>query len=101
MRPNENRLLPKACFKQHTEKQKMSWPYLLSGTVMFLIIYLLLFLIGCNALNDMKSGGILQMLLNIGSVYVLGLDKRNLEKVMLWDNIVAAATALLVGLCGG
>lgn len=76
----------------------MSWPYLLSGTVMFLIIYLLLFLIGCNALNYMKSGGILQMLLNIGSVYVLGLDKRNLEKVMLWDNIVAAATALLVGL---
>lgn len=75
----------------------MSWPYLLSGTVMFLI-YLLLFLIGCNALNYMKSGGILQMLLNIGSVYVLGLDKRNLEKVMLWDNIVAAATALLVGL---
>ena len=72
----------------------MSWPYLLSGTVMFLIIYLLLFLIGCNALNYMKSGGILQMLLNIGSVYVLGLDKRNLEKVMLWDNIVAAATAL-------
>ncbi len=65
---------------------------------MFLIIYLLLFLIGCNALNYMKSGGILQMLLNIGSVYVLGLDKRNLEKVMLWDNIVAAATALLVGL---
>ncbi len=98
MRPNENRLLPKACFKQLTEKQKMSWPYLLSGTVMFLIIYLLLFLIGCNALNYMKSGGILQMLLNIGSVYVLGLDKRNLEKVMLWDNIVAAATALLVGL---
>lgn len=79
----------------------MSWPYLLSGTVMFLIIYWLLFLIGCNALNDMKSGGILQMLLNIGSVYVLGLDKRNLEKVMLWDNIVAAATALLVDLCGG
>lgn len=76
----------------------MSWPYLLSGTVMLLIIYLLLFLIGCNALNYMKSGGILQMLLNIGSVYVLGLDKRNLEKVMLWDNIVAAATALLVGL---
>ena len=76
----------------------MSWPYLLSGTVMFLIIYLLLFLIGCNALNYMKSGGILQMLLNIGSVYVLGLDKRNLEKVMLWDNIVAAATAILVGL---
>ena len=76
----------------------MSWPYLLSGTVMFLIIYLLLFLIGCNALNYMKSGGILQMLLNIGSVYVLGLDKRNLEKAMLWDNIVAAATALLVGL---
>lgn len=76
----------------------MSWPYLLSGTVKFLIIYLLLFLIGCNALNYMKSGGILQMLLNIGSVYVLGLDKRNLEKVMLWDNIVAAATALLVGL---
>ena len=75
----------------------MSWPYLLSGTVMFLI-YLLLFLIGCNALNYMKSGGILQMLLNIGSVYVLGLDKRNLEKVMLWDNIVATATALLVGL---
>lgn len=68
---------------------------------MFLIIYWLLFLIGCNALNDMKSGGILQMLLNIGSVYVLGLDKRNLEKVMLWDNIVAAATALLVDLCGG
>lgn len=98
MRPNENRLLPKACFKQLTEKQKMSWPYLLSGTVMFLIIYLLLFLIGCNALNYMKSGGILQMLLNIGSVYVLGLDKRNLEKVMLWDNIVAAATAILVGL---
>lgn len=65
---------------------------------MFLIIYLLLFLIGCNALNYVKSGGILQMLLNIGSVYVLGLDKRNLEKVMLWDNIVAAATALLVGL---
>lgn len=65
---------------------------------MFLIIYLLLFLIGCNALNYMKSGGILQMLLNIGSVYVLGLDKRNLEKAMLWDNIVAAATALLVGL---
>lgn len=65
---------------------------------MLLIIYLLLFLIGCNALNYMKSGGILQMLLNIGSVYVLGLDKRNLEKVMLWDNIVAAATALLVGL---
>lgn len=62
------------------------------------LIYLLLFLIGCNALNYMKSGGILQMLLNIGSVYVLGLDKRNLEKVMLWDNIVAAATALLVGL---
>ena len=39
--------------------------------------------------------------MNIGSVYVLGLDKRNLEKVMLWDNIVAAATALLVDLCGG
>lgn len=111
------------------KNKKMYWPYLLSGAVMVLMTYLLFFLTGCNALNYMKGGGILRMLLPIGSVavgifsfvflfysssfllkqrsrefglyHVLGLNKRNLAKVMLWENTVAAAAALLVGLFFG
>lgn len=111
------------------KNKRMYVPYLLSGAVMTVMTYILFFLAESDVLNHIKGGGMLQSLLPIGSMvvglfsciflfysnsflmkqryrefglyHVLGMDKRNLGRIMLWENAVSAAVTLLCGLFFG
>lgn len=111
------------------KNRRLYLPYILSGTGLSAMTYILFFLATSPLLNEMKGGGVLEMVLPIGVAVVclfslifmfysnsflirqrnrefglynvLGMDKKNLGRVMLWENLAVFAMSLASGLiCG-
>lgn len=111
------------------KNRRLYLPYILSGTGLSAMTYILFFLSSSPLLEHMKGGSILEMVLPIGVVVVcvfslifmfysnsflirqrnrefglynvLGMDKRNLGRVMLWENLAVFAMSVATGLiCG-
>lgn len=108
------------------KNKRLYIPYLLTGMVMVMMSYIISFLSSTEMLEHMEGGGILRTLLPVGSVViavfapifmfytnsflirqrnkefglynVLGMDKGNLGRIMLWENLMVAAISISGGL---
>ncbi len=104
-------------------------PYILTCVGMVAMYYIMAFLTDCKALSEMSGGTPLRDILNLGSwvvaifavvflIYtnsflmrrrkkefglynVLGLDKRNISRVLVWESVYVALLALSAGLLLG
>lgn len=108
------------------KNKRLYTPYLLTGAVMAMMSYIIFFLSSSEMLVHMKGGGVLRTLLPIGSVViavfsliflfysssflvrqryrefglynVLGMDKKDLGRIILWENLISAALSIMGGL---
>ena len=120
---------PKLALSGMRKNKRMYVPYILSGTGLTMMTYILFFLAASDMLNHMKGGGVLGSLLPIGIVVVclfsaifmfyshsfiirqryrefglynvLGMDKGNLGRIMLWENLLTASFSVSLGLILG
>lgn len=120
---------PKLAIEGIRKNKRLYIPYIATGAVMVMMYYILSFLAGSRMLEHIKGGGILRTLLPFGAVVigvfsliflfysnsviirqrnkefglynVLGMNKGNLGRIMLWENIVVGALAVLAGLMLG
>lgn len=122
-------LYSKLAWEGIRKNKRLYIPYILTGSLMVMMYYILSFLAVSPALSKMKGGTTLSMLLPLGSgviavfsviflfytnsflvrqrnkefgLYnILGMDKRNIRKILLWENVMIAAISVLAGLCLG
>lgn len=120
---------PKLALDGIKKNRRMYLPYIFSGAGLTAICYILFFLASSALLEHMKGGSVLRMLLPIGIVvvclfslifmfysnsfllrqrnkefglyHVLGMDKRNLGRIMLWENLLLFAASVSSGLVLG
>ena len=120
---------PKLALDGIRTNRRLVLPYILSGAVLVTMTYILFFLASSEMLEHMKGGGVLGYMLPIGIVVVsvfavifmfytnsfiirqryrefglynvLGMDKHNLGRLMLWENLIAACLAIGPGLIAG
>ena len=120
---------PKLAVEGVRKNKSLYIPYLLTGAVMVMMYYIISHLAGAEMLEHMKGGGILRTVLPLGSVVVavfslfflfysnsflirqrykefglyniLGMNKGNLGRIMLWENMIAASIAIVTGLVMG
>ena len=111
------------------KNKRLYLPYLLTGMVMVMMSYIIFFLSSTEMLEHMKGGGVLRTLLPVGSVVVavfsliflfysnsflirqrykefglyniLGMDKHNLGRIMLWESVMTAGISITGGLVAG
>ncbi len=122
-------LYSKLAWEGIRKNKRLYIPYILTGSLMVMMYYILSFLAVSPTLSQMKGGTTLSMLLPLGSgviavfsviflfytnsflvrqrnkefglFNILGMDKRNIRKILLWENGMIAAISVLAGLCLG
>lgn len=111
------------------KNRRIYFPYILTGSVMVMMYYILSFLIESPALEHMPGGSTLISMLasgcsvimifsflflfytnsflirqryrEFGLYNILGMDKRNISRVMVWETMYTALIAILTGLLAG
>lgn len=111
------------------KNRRLYFPYILSGSVMVMMYYILSFLIETPALDRMSGGSVIKQVLPLGcfvmvvfsvlflfytnsflikqryrefGLYnILGMDKRNLSRIMVWESLFVAVIAIGAGLFAG
>ena len=111
------------------KNKKLYYPYILSGSIMVIMYYILSFLVESPALSHMSGGSILMDLLQTGSgiiavfsvvfllytnsflmkqryrefgLYnILGMNQRNISKIMIWETFFVAVLSIVSGLVIG
>lgn len=112
-----------------TKNKKLYLPYILTCVGMVMMLYIITFLSDTQLLHNMRGGETAAVMLGFGSKVVavfsviflfytnsflirrrkkefglyniLGMDKKNIGIVMLWETLITAATALAAGLFFG
>lgn len=120
---------PKLAAEGIRKNMRLYLPYLLTGSVMVMMYYILSFLSASELLEELKGGSVLRILLPLGSgviaifslififysnsfllrkrsrefgLYnILGMDKGNLGRIMLWENLIVTAVSIVGGLLLG
>ncbi len=120
---------PKIAWDGIRKNMRLYFPYILTGSVMVMMYYILSFLIESPALAHMPGGSVLMTVLLLGCVVIaffsllflfytnsflirqryrefglyniLGMDKRNISKVMVWETLFVAALAIATGMIAG
>ena len=120
---------PKIAWDGIRKNKRLYIPYILTGCVMVMMYYILSFMIESPALAQMPGGSVLMSLLPMGcgviavfsvlflfytnsflikqryrefGLYnILGMDKRNISKVMVWETLFVALFAIGSGLVAG
>ena len=120
---------PKLAWEGIRKNKRLYFPYILTGSVMVMMYYILSFLIESPALSQMTGGSILAMMLPLGCIVIavfsllflfytnsflicqryrefglyniLGMDKRNIRRLMVWENLFVAMLSILFGLLIG
>ncbi len=120
---------PKIAWDGIRKNKRLYFPYILTGAVMVMMYYILSFLIESPALAQMPGGSVLMSLLPMGcgviavfsllflfytnsflikqryrefGLYnILGMDKRNISKIMVWETLFVAILAIASGLIAG
>lgn len=111
------------------KNRKFYFPYILTCICMIMMFYIVTFLYKSEALGTVRGGEMLRSLLGVGQFIValfaliflyytnsflirrrqkefglyniLGMGKRNLVKILIWENLITAAVSLVLGLlCG-
>lgn len=111
------------------KNKQLYLPYLLTGSVMVMMYYILSFLSASKLLDQVKGGSTLRIILPFGSAvlaffslififysntflirkrnkefglyHILGMDKRNLGCIMFWENLIVTAVSVTTGLILG
>ena len=111
------------------KNKRLYFPYILTGGVMVMMYYILSFMIESPALAQMPGGSVLMTVLPLGCIVIavfsllflfytnsflikqryrefglyniLGMDKRNIGKVMIWETLFVALFAIGSGLIIG
>ena len=119
-------IYPKLAWHGIWSNKRLYVPYLLTGAVMVMMHYIISFLGASELLRHMKGGSTLEMLLPLGAgvigvfsmlflfysnslllrqrkrefgLYnILGMDKGNLGRIMLWENLMVAFCTIFGGL---
>ena len=120
---------PKLAWEGIRKNKRLYFPYILTGGVMVMMYYILSFLIESPALAQMPGGSVLMTVLPLGCVVIaifsllflfytnsflikqryrefglyniLGMDKRNISKIMLWESLFVAIIAIASGIVAG
>lgn len=120
---------PRLALDGMRRNKRLFVPYILTGAVMMMMYYILEFLRKSPLLDRMKGGGTLRMLLPFGcgvigvfsliflfytnsfltrqrnrefGLYnILGMDKRNISRVMFWENLIAYTASSVCGILLG
>ena len=120
---------PKLAWDGIRKNKRLYFPYILTGAVMVMMYYILSYLIESPALAQMPGGSVLMSLLPLGCVVILafsllflfysnsflirqryrefglynilGMDKRNISKVMFWECLMVAVIAIVMGMAAG
>lgn len=120
---------PKLALDAIRKNKRMYFPYILTGSVMVMMFYIMMSLLESPNLQDIKGGSVLMDILpygcgviaifsliflfytnsflikqryrEFGLYNVLGMDKRNISRLMLWEGIYTAGMSIGAGLvCG-
>ena len=122
-------LYPKLAWEAIGKNKRMYIPYILSGSVMVMMFYILSFLTESPALSNMSGGSVLMSMLPLASgviaafsllflfytnsflikqryrefaLYnILGMNKKNISKIMLWESLFVTVIAIGAGLFAG
>lgn len=122
-------LYPKLAWEAIGKNKRMYIPYILSGSVMVMMFYILSFLTESPALSNMSGGSVLMSMLPLASgviaafsllflfytnsflikqryrefaLYnILGMNKKNISKIMLWESLFVAVIGIGAGLFAG
>ncbi len=120
---------PKLAADGIRKNKRMYFPYILTGSIMVMMFYILSYLIESPALAQMPGGSVLMSILPLGcgviavfsllflfytnsflirqryrefGLYnILGMDKRNISKIMIWECLIVGFAAILSGLIIG
>lgn len=120
---------PRLALDGMRRNKRLFVPYILTGAVMMMMYYILEFLRKSPLLDQMKGGGTLRMLLPFGcgvigvfsliflfytnsfltrqrnrefGLYnILGMDKRNISRVMFWESLIAYTASSVCGILLG
>lgn len=120
---------PKLAWEGICKNKRLYFPYILTGAVMVMMYYILSFLVESPALAQMAGGSILKTLLPLGCAVIaifsllflfytnsflirqryrefglyniLGMDKRNISKIMVWESLFVALISIASGLVVG
>lgn len=111
------------------KNRKLYFPYILTCICMVMMFYIVVFLAGSEEIRTLPGGDSLQTMLGLGIFviaifaliflyytnsflirrrqkefglyHILGMGKRSLVKILIWENILTAAVSILLGLiCG-
>ncbi len=124
-----NGFYPKLAVDGIRRNKRLYFPYILTGMVMVMMTYIIYFLTNSEILEHMKGGGTLRTMFPVGSVVVglfslifmfysnsfiirqrykefglynvLGMDKNNLGRIMLWENFLVGGMSIAGGLFFG
>ena len=120
---------PKLAWDGICKNKQLYFPYILTGGVMVMMYYILSYLIESPALANMPGGSVLMSVLPLGCAVIavfsllflfytnsflikqryrefglyniLGMDKRNISKIMVWETLFVAVIAIASGLIAG
>lgn len=120
---------PKLAWEGIRKNKRLYFPYMLTGSVMVMMYYILSFLIESPTLSQMPGGSVLMSVLPLGCVVIavfsllflfytnsflikqryrefglyniLGMDKRNISKIMIWECLFVALISIVSGLLAG
>ncbi|MDD6395047.1 MAG: ABC transporter permease [Firmicutes bacterium] len=120
---------PKLAIDGMRKNKRLYIPYILTGSVMVMMFYILGYLVESPALANMPGGSVLPVLLEMGvgiigffsllflfytnsflirqryrefGLYnVLGMDKRNISKIMIWECLFVGLAAVFSGMLLG
>ncbi len=124
-----NIFYPKLAIDGIKRNRRLYFPYILTGMVMVMMSYIIYFLSASEMLEHIKGGGTLRTMFPLGSVVValfslifmfytnsflirqrnkefglynvLGMDKSNLGRLMLWENLFVYGISVIGGLIFG
>lgn len=111
------------------KNKRMYFPYILTGSVMVMMFYILMSMLDSPDLENIHGGSVLTMFLpygcgvigifsliflfytnsflikqryrEFGLYNILGMDKRNINRLMLWESVYTAGISIAAGLiCG-
>ena len=122
-------LYPRLAWEGIRKNKKLYIPYILTGSVMVMMYYILSYLIESPTLMQMIGGSYLTIMLTLGCIVIavfsllflfytnsflirqryrefglyniLGMDKRNISKLMVWESIFVGVCAIAIGLFAG
>ncbi len=125
----KSNLYPKLAWNGICKNKRLYLPYILSGSVMVMTYYILCSFFESPALSQMAGGSVLWAVLVMGCVVIaffsilflfytnsflirqryrefglyniLGMDKRNIGRIMVWENLFVALCAIGTGLTVG